>query len=103
MNHRSPRILVLVLAAAMAASACGGRAPKTRDAAAGIDSQTKARVAESLLNAGRVTEALAAIDEAIEMEPEQARLRYFRGSILFRTGRYAEAEPEFLRALELDP
>jgi tetratricopeptide (TPR) repeat protein len=68
-----------------------------------MDSQTKARVAESLLKAGRVTEAVAAIDAAIAMEPDQARLRYFRGSILFRAGRNAEAAPEFLKALELDP
>lgn len=103
MNHRDRRLLTLFIAALLAtAPGCGKRGPQAKPNLI-MDSQTKSRVAESLMGAGRVNEALEAIDEAIAMEPGQARLRYFRGSILFRAGRYAEAEPEFKKALELDP
>ena len=102
MSQRAPLLAIALVALALVTACAGSHSAQPKEASK-MDSQTKARIAESLLTAGRVTEALASIDDAIAMEPEQARLRYFRGSILFRTGRNAEAEPDFLKALELDP
>lgn len=59
--------------------------------------------AQSLLKAGRVTEALKTVDAALQKRPNDPALHHFRGQICFRTTRYAEAEASFKRVLEIDP
>ena len=52
---------------------------------------------------GRIDEALAAFDEAAELTPDFARVRYFRGKVLADRGRSEEAATELKAALALDP
>jgi len=94
------RLVTMVLMAGLAIACGGGKSPQTTPQA---DSATQARMAESLLKAGRISESLATIDEAIAADPENVSLHHMRGMILFRAGRYAEAGRSFLRVLELDP
>jgi tetratricopeptide (TPR) repeat protein len=51
----------------------------------------------------RPTEALAHIDQAIELEPEAAELHSFRGVLLKSLGRLEEARLAVRRALEIEP
>ena len=62
----------------------------------------QARVADSMIRAGRVDDALKSLDIAIEQEPENPQWRYHRGRICFEAGRYEDAEQAFLKALELN-
>jgi tetratricopeptide (TPR) repeat protein len=84
-----------------ALAGCGGPAEPRQ--APEVDPATKARVAESLFGAGRVSEALETIDEAIALDPDNPTLLHYRGTMLFRSGRLEEAEATFRRVLELDP
>jgi tetratricopeptide (TPR) repeat protein len=63
----------------------------------------KVRMAQSLMKAGRVGEALAELDEAIAKHPDNAPLRLHYGRVSFQAGRFPEAEAAFREALELDP
>src|SRR5262245_43650035 len=83
------------------AAGCGGRATVTKDPAA--ETASKVRMADSLLRAGKVNDALAQLDQAISAEPRNAGLRNFYGQICFVAGRNSEAEVAFRKALELDP
>ncbi len=80
---------------------CGG----AQDSRKAIESQPmyKMRMAESLMNAGRVSEALATIQEAVDADPGSAPLRMQQGQLVLRAGRYADAEAAFRKALEIDP
>ncbi|QQS10728.1 MAG: tetratricopeptide repeat protein [Rhodospirillales bacterium] len=57
----------------------------------------------ALASAGRLDDALAAIDEALAAAPGNARLHHSRGHVLHHAGRLEESEPSFLKAIELDP
>jgi type IV pilus assembly protein PilF len=63
----------------------------------------KVRMAESYLHAGRFSDALQAVDQAIALQPQNAVLRNFSGQIYFLAGRDAQAEQALRKALELDP
>lgn len=52
---------------------------------------------------GRVPEALAALDRAIELNPTFAMSWVYRGNVLLASGRREEAIAAFRRALEVDP
>lgn len=105
-NTRAPATRHLLGALSLTAlllSGCGGggssqptKQPKD------LDAQSKARLAQSYMNAGRTTEALQAIDEAIELEPERASLHHFQGQILVQAGMLEDAEQAFLTTLALD-
>lgn len=62
-----------------------------RGEAAG-EGEVQRRLALELYRAGESGEALEAIDEALEAEPEDVQLRYLRGLILADLGRLEEAE-----------
>ena len=55
------------------------------------------------LDAGRPADALDAIETAIRVEPEHARLHMLRGVLLNAAGRGAEALASFQRAWTIDP
>jgi Flp pilus assembly protein TadD len=55
------------------------------------------------LSASRLTDkALAQIDRALALEPNQVELHYLRGVILLRQGRADKARAEFEKTLALD-
>lgn len=86
--------------AALLLAGCGHKEKKNP-----IETQPiyKMRMAESLMNAGRVSEALANMQQAVDADPTSAPLRLQFGQLSFRAGRYTEAEQAFLEALRLDP
>lgn len=92
----------VLLALGVAAGCAGGPAAR-KDAGSTSDPAYKVRLAQSLFNGGRVSEAFQQLDEAIAQEPKNPSLHHFRGQLYFRAARYAEAERDFKRALELDP
>lgn len=98
------RLAAAALAAAVVLAGCAGPARKP---AAGKDpaaqAAAKARLAESLVRAGRLPEAIAAAVEAISLDPQNAALRHYHGKLLFLAGRYEQAEQVLRRAIELDP
>lgn len=54
-------------------------------------------------NAGRYSEAIAALDQALAIDPTISEAWYNRGTILGKTGRPAEAINSFDRAIALNP
>lgn len=59
-----------------------------------------ARVLQAL---GRNAEALAAIDNAVKIAPDNAHAHYYRGQILNAMQRSSDAEDEWKKAIELAP
>jgi tetratricopeptide (TPR) repeat protein len=52
---------------------------------------------------GRMDEALARYDKALEFDPEDEEIYFGRGSIFARAGKNAEAMTNYLRAIEIFP
>jgi tetratricopeptide (TPR) repeat protein len=88
------------MAAAVEAWNAESRAAEAALRAASGDSTTLARL---FLNEGRPADALAAVEAAIQREPERAGLHMFRGVLLGAAGRDGEALAAFERAWALDP
>ncbi len=61
------------------------------------------QLAQSLMDAGRVGDSLAVVNEALKSHPENAQVHALKGKLTFQAGKYAEAEAAFRKALELDP
>jgi len=55
------------------------------------------------LREGKAGEAAAALEQARSLEPEKASIREALGIAYFRLARWAEAEAEFRKVLELSP
>jgi type IV pilus assembly protein PilF len=92
---------LLSLALIASVAGCGGESATKQPTE--LNPQDKQRMAYSMLNAGRVTEALRLIEEALVEEPENIRFHSAKGEICLRAGRIEEAERTFLRVLEIDP
>lgn len=92
----------LLLIGIAAGAGCGGGAA-TKKKPQQPTTQEQVRTAQSMFKAGRVTEALAGLEAALQSEPDNARLHNVYGTLCFQAGRYRAAEVAFLRALELDP
>lgn len=60
-------------------------------------------LASVYLREGRATEALRALDRAVELDPKRADVRAARGRALRAIGERSEARAEFQSALNLDP
>ncbi len=58
---------------------------------------------QALLSSGNVHAAVVALGRARDLEPEQGSIREALARAYFRTRRFAEAEVEFAKALDLDP
>jgi Tfp pilus assembly protein PilF len=93
--------MLLVLAATCCLAGCGGNKATTRPQE--LTAQDKETLAYSMLNAGRVGEALRLINEAIAEDPESVHFQSAKGEICLRAGRIEEAETAFRRVLEIDP
>jgi tetratricopeptide (TPR) repeat protein len=80
---------------------CGGKPAATKPAE--TSPLVKARMAQSYMNAGRVGEALASMQEAVDAEPANAAMRLQQGQLFFQAGHFADAEAAFRKGLEIDP
>lgn len=74
-------------------------APKSPE----VEAAGKIRLAESFLRAGRTSDAVIQLEQAIAIQPDNAGVRSYYGFVCFAAGRYAEAEAAFKKALEIDP
>ncbi len=90
-----------VVALALGGCAGGKASPKSKPIV--HDKSYSLQLAQSQFNAGRVSEALATLDEAIERSPDDAGLYHVYGTYCLRGGRHAQAIAAFGRALALDP
>ena len=68
-----------------------------------MTSTQRAQMAMSYLRAGRTSDALKAIDEALAEEPANARLNYVSAQIYFQAGELQQALDGFDKSVELDP
>ncbi len=100
LGSRLGGVLALVLAAAVG---CGPNAETKRPPEPEHDAVYSVRMARSLFKAGRVSEALTTLDEAIAREPDNASLHNYYGSLCLQSGRYEAAVGALQRALEVDP
>lgn len=100
MNTKSMASLLAALLLAVAG--CAGSS-KPHKADPQTQAAQKLRMADSYFRAGRTSEALAILDEAIALDPGNAGIRNYYGQLCFMAGRLAEAEPAFRKALEIDP
>jgi len=101
MTRQAVRLFCFALLAATLACASPARNRKAKPAP--LTPAQHVRMAESLLGAGRVNEALAEVDQAIAEQPDDARLHYQRGRVAFQGGRWDVAAESFRAALGLDP
>ena len=94
---------VLLAVALVFTGACTGvrQSPKTKPVEK--DADYSMRLAKSFFDGGRVSEALATLEEAIERYPDDATLQNSYGSYCFRAARYEKALAAFHRVLEIDP
>lgn len=67
------------------------------------DASYSVRLAKSLYDGGRVSEALAELEQAVAREPDNASLLNTQGSYLLRAARYPDSITAFNRALAIDP
>ena len=67
------------------------------------DAKYSVRLARSLFDGGRVSEALAELEQATERFPDDASLYNAYGSFLWTAGRSEQALAAFTRVLEIDP
>jgi Tfp pilus assembly protein PilF len=83
----------------------GGNAAKKAETTtpAELSPAEQVRMAQSLVRAGRMHDALRQLEEAIARHPQETTLRQTFGKYAFLAGRYDEAERELKKALELDP
>jgi tetratricopeptide (TPR) repeat protein len=102
-NWRDDGLRGLTAAVLIVLAGCGGGGAAGTKEPVETTPMYKMQMAESLMNAGRVGESLATMQEAIEVEPENPALRLQYGQLCFRAGRYNDAEEAFLKALEIDP
>ena len=84
-------------------SGCGGYTEPERQPDPAAEVSSKVRLAQGYVRGGRINQAIEVLDEAVEMDPESAGIRNFRGQALLLAGRYDAAEADFAKALELDP
>jgi superkiller protein 3 len=60
------------------------------------------QLAQSLMDAGRVGDSLAVVNEALKQNPQNASIHALKGKLTFQAGKYPEAEASFRKALEID-
>ncbi len=82
---------------------CGPKKDADRPKAREPDAEYSMRLAQSQFRGGRVTEALATLDEAIERDPDIAALYNFYGLFCLQSGRYEKAVVALNEALRVDP
>ncbi len=98
---RKTAAAIMVVAGLCTLAGCGGTGKEKPTPEA--STANRIRLAQAYLNAGRMSEALAEVQQAIDVQPANAGLRNFQGQVLFLSGRYPDAEAAYRKALEIDP
>jgi Flp pilus assembly protein TadD len=97
-RHRG---LLLLVSALAWLPACASTTPeaeiRTLEARAAYEAGVKS-IAD-----GKVSLGLASLRQAVEIEPRNPLYRNATGAVLLNIGRYADAQVEFEKAVELDP
>src|SRR5512142_2668580 len=100
----SPLIALLVLPARGGAPAQAAPAQATpAQAVAGESFESAARRAQAAREAARDAEAIAAYQAALALRPEWDEGLWYLGSLLYQSGRRAEADAVFERFLKVKP
>jgi cytochrome c-type biogenesis protein CcmH/NrfG len=89
----------------VAPEAAGGFEQSLRDAIAANtgDVAALASLANLLANRGELSEAIDRYEDALELDPENATIRFDFATSLAEAGRRPDAELQFRRLLEVDP
>ncbi len=74
-----------------------------KDFAASLDPRALTYLGITLVHMGRYHDSLESLDPAIQIFPEDAELRFYRGMAMANLDRFAEAERDFQAAVEIDP
>jgi tetratricopeptide (TPR) repeat protein len=67
------------------------------------NAEISASLTQSYIGAGRIDEALQEARVSVAADPENKDYKYNYGVLLLNTNEFAEAENQFLQALEIDP
>jgi type IV pilus assembly protein PilF len=89
---------------ALALVACLGLPSSAAAREQKVDKKTASqfKLAQQLYDAGRLAEALTAVDRSLEETSRYAPARLLRGMILYRRGAMEEALAEFTKAVDID-
>lgn len=82
---------------------CSSLAESAVRLAGSVDMPVQSNMSEVRRLQGRLPEALAALDEAVRIQPSAPGPRWQRGRVLELLGRFDEAGQEYARAVELSP
>jgi tetratricopeptide (TPR) repeat protein len=82
---------------------CSALAESAVRLAGSVDMPVQSNMSEVRRLQGRLPEALAALDEAVRIQPAAPGPRWQRGRVLELLGRFEEAGPEYARAVEMSP
>lgn len=102
-GHRWGVFLALALVVLVVQAGCAGPGAQKKQPEQAPDAMHSVRLANSQFSGGRVSEALATLDAAILLEPDNATLHNYYGLLCLQAGRYESAVAPLQRALEIDP
>jgi len=97
----SRRASLLVLWAAALLSACASTTAE--DEIRKLEARASYEAGVKNIAEGRVSLGLSALRQAAEIEPRNALYHNAAGAVMLNIGRSADAQVEFLKAVELDP
>jgi tetratricopeptide (TPR) repeat protein len=97
-SKRRNRILALLIIIIFVFFSCYSKTPKKAKTSYHLFKRSRIYYEQ-----GRVKEALSEINEAIKLDPEDARFYQFLGYVHFSMGNFKEAEEAYNRTLEIKP
>jgi len=92
-----------VLLGLLLLAGCGGGKKKPEERDPQNEAMVHYRMAQSVLGAGRIQEAIAEAERATTLAPANAEIANFYGQVLLLAGRYPQSEAAFKKALQADP
>jgi Tfp pilus assembly protein PilF len=105
MQRRRTLSRVLVPLVSLALVVIAAEAPvdaKKKPKKSEVSLSDQLQLAQSLMDAGRVGDSLAVVNEALKQNPQNASIHALKGKLTFQAGKYPEAEASFRKALEID-
>ena len=99
----SSRAIGWIVVVAVLTVGCAAHTEPDREPDPAAELSAKVRLAQAYARNGKFNQAIELLNEAVEMEPDNASIRNFRGQSLLLVARYEAAEADLKKALELDP